>query len=156
MIGLRIVGSMLLVAAGVGGGFAAASHLRVHQVQIHNFARLLRYLAELLESQSLVGVELLSRAANCAEYAQFCPEGAEALSQLIPPRSLPDFLQQELHTALAVAEESPRKTVCSALHRLSALCEEEAGAQAAHCRTILRLWPRLGGCLGAMAAILLW
>ena len=104
----------------------------------------------------MAGPELLYRAARCTAFAPFCPAGAEALSQLALPPSLPRTLQGELCSALAAAEESPRQTACAALRRLSALCEEEAAVQAAHCRKARQLWPRLGGCLGAMAAILLW
>ena len=104
----------------------------------------------------MAGPELLYRAARCTAFAPFCPAGAEALSQLALPPSLPRTLQGELCSALAAAEESPRQTACAALRRLSALCEEEAAVQAVHCRKARQLWPRLGGCLGAMAAILLW
>lgn len=58
--------------------------------------------------------------------------------------------------AAARAEEAPRLTACAALHRLASRCEAQSAEAAEHCRTARRLWPRLGGCLGAMAAILLW
>lgn len=153
---LRAIGSLLLALAGAGGGWAAAARLAKRQQQAHSFARLLGYLADLLEAQALAGPELLYRAARCTAFAPFCPAGVEALSQLALPPSLPRTLQGELCSALAAAEESPRQTACAALRRLSALCEEEAAVQAAHCRKARQLWPRLGGCLGAMAAILLW
>ena len=40
--------------------------------------------------------------------------------------------------------------------KLAALCEAEADELAARAHDARRLWPRLGGCLGVLAAILLW
>ena len=111
---LRAIGSLLLALAGAGGGWAAAARLAKRQQQAHSFARLLGYLADLLEAQALAGPELLYRAARCTAFAPFCPAGAEALSQLALPPSLPRTQQGELCSALAAAEESPRQTACAA------------------------------------------
>ena len=78
------------------------------------------------------------------------------LSALRPPDCLPDALCREIAETLAAAEESPRLTACAALRRLAALCEAEADELAARAHDARRLWPRLGGCLGVLAAILLW
>lgn len=59
---LRAIGSLLLALAGAGGGWAAAARLAKRQQQAHSFARLLGYLADLLEAQALAGPELLYRA----------------------------------------------------------------------------------------------
>ena len=48
---LRTAGALLLILAGAGGGFAAAARIGTQQRQCHAFARLLAYLAELLEAQ---------------------------------------------------------------------------------------------------------
>ena len=82
--------------------------------------------------------------------------GTAALSALRPPDCLPDALCREIAETLAAAEESPRLTACAALRRLAALCEAEADELAARAHDARRLWPRLGGCLGVLAAILLW
>ena len=132
---LRTAGALLLILAGAGGGFAAAARIGTQQRQCHAFARLLAYLAELLEAQGLAGPELLA---------------------LRPPDCLPDALCREIAETLAAAEESPRLTACAALRRLAALCEAEADELAARAHDARRLWPRLGGCLGVLAAILLW
>lgn len=120
---LRLLGTLLLLLAGMGGGFAAAARAENSRRQLHSFARLLTYLAELLDAQALTGPELLRRAAQDPAFAVFCPAPGESLS---------------------------------ALHRLASRCEAQSAEAAEHCRTARRLWPRLGGCLGAMAAILLW
>lgn len=153
---LRIAGFLLLVCAGAGGGFAAAAQLAENRRQAHTFARLLCRLAELLDAQATAGPELLRRAVRCGEFAAFCPPGAAGLSDLTPPPCLPDALRAEIGENLSAAEESPRPAACAALRRLAALCEEEAAELADRARAARRLWPRLGACLGAMAAILLW
>ena len=113
-------------------------------------------LAELLDAQALTGPELLRRAAQDPAFAVFCPAPGESLSALTPPACMPDALRQEVQSSLSAAEEAPRLTACAALHRLASRCEAQSAEAAEHCRTARRLWPRLGGCLGAMAAILLW
>ena len=46
---LRLLGTLLLLLAGMGGGFAAAARAENSRRQLHSFARLLTYLAELLD-----------------------------------------------------------------------------------------------------------
>ena len=144
---LRLLGTLLLLLAGMGGGFAAAARAENSRRQLHSFACLLTYLAELLDAQALTGPELLRRAAQDPAFAVFCPAPGESLSALTPPACMPDALRQEVQSSL---------TACAALHRLASRCEAQSAETAEHCRTARRLWPRLGGCLGAMAAILLW
>ena len=145
---LRLLGTLLLLLTGMGGGFAAAARAEN--------SRLLTYLAELLDAQALTGPELLRRAAQDPAFAVFCPAPGESLSALTPPACMPDALRQEVQSSLSAAEEAPRLTACAALHRLASRCEAQSAEAAEHCRTARRLWPRLGGCLGALAAILLW
>ena len=111
---------------------------------------------ELLDAQALTGPELLRRAAQDPAFTVFCPAPGESLSALTPPTCMPDALRQEVQSSLSAAEEAPRLTACAALHRLASRCEAQSAEAAEHCRTARRLWPRLGGCLGALAAILLW
>ena len=153
---LRLLGTLLLLLAGMGGGFAAAARAENSRRQLHSFARLLTYLAELLDAQALTGPELLRRAAQDPAFAVFCPAPVESLSALTPPACMPDALRQEVQSSLSAAEEAPRLTACAALRRLAALCEAEADELAARAHDARRLWPRLGGCLGVLAAILLW
>lgn len=153
---LRLLGTLLLLLAGMGGGFAAAARAENSRRQLHSFARLLTYLAELLDAQALTGPELLRRAAQDPAFAVFCPAPGESLSALTPPACMPDALRHELQSSLSAAEEAPRQTACAALHRLASRCEAQSAEAAELCRTARRLWPRLGGCLGALAAILLW
>ena len=149
---LRLLGTLLLLLAGMGGGFAAAARAENSRRQLHSFARLLTYLAELLDAQALTGPELLRRAAQDPAFVVFCPAPGESLSALTPPACMPDALRQEVQSSLSAAEEAPRLTACAALHRLASRCEAQSAEAAEHCRTARRLWPRLGGCLGALAA----
>ena len=148
---LHAAGGILLLCTGTGFGFTAAARIRDCQRQLHSLSRLFGYLAELLNAQALAGPELLHRAARRLEFADFCPAGAAALADL----QLPSCLCEALQT-LRSAEESPRLTACAALHRLAALCEEEACSRAEQYRAARLLWPRLGACLGVLTAILLW
>ena len=68
---LRLLGTLLLLLAGMGGGFAAAARAENNRRQLHSFARLLTYLAELLDAQALTGPELLRRAAQDPAFAVF-------------------------------------------------------------------------------------
>ena len=91
---LRLLGTLLLLLAGMGGGFAAAARAENSRRQLHSFARLLTYLAELLDAQALTGPELLRRAAQDPAFAVFCPAPGESLSALTPPACMPDTLRQ--------------------------------------------------------------
>lgn len=151
---LRGTGCLLLLCAGIGGGFAVPAHIKERQRQVSVFARLLDYLAEMLDAQALTGPELLQRAARSPDFAVFCPAGT--LAGLALPEGLPNALQSEIRETLVAAEESPRLSACAALHRLAKRCEAEAAVQAERYSAARRLWPRLGACLGALTAILLW
>ncbi|MBS1313700.1 MAG: hypothetical protein HP037_08600, partial [Subdoligranulum sp.] len=60
---LRLLGTLLLLLAGMGGGFAAAARAETSSRQLHSFAPLLTCVAELLDAQALTGPERLRRAA---------------------------------------------------------------------------------------------
>ena len=107
---LRLLGTLLLLLAGMGGGFAAAARAENSRRQLHSFACLLTYLAELLDAQALTGPELLRRAAQDPAFAVFCPAPGESLSALTPPACIPDALRQEVQSSLSAAEEAPRCT----------------------------------------------
>lgn len=152
----QILGSCLLVLCGAGCGLAAAAHRQNTLRELHTFAQFLRYLSGLLGTQALPGAELLHRAARCRDFAAFCPPGAQALSGIRLPANLPDALRQEITQTLTLAEESPRALACAALDRLAARCDAACTQREPQARTAQQLLPRLGACLGAVAAILLW
>ena len=78
------------------------------------------------------------------------------------PETLPPEKRQSLRPAYLgstywkVMTSPAFLTACAALHRLAALCEEEACSRAEQYRAARLLWPRLGACLGVLTAILLW
>ena len=153
---LRLAGALLLGCAGAGIGLSAAARRADCLREIHTFARLLNYLAALLEAQALTGQELLHRAARSPDFAAFCPPGAQALVELCPPAALSAALREEMIAELTAAAESPRPHACAALRRLATLCEADCRQREEACRTARRLWPKFGGCLGLLAAILAW
>lgn len=106
---LRLLGTLLLLLAGMGGGFAAAARAENSRRQLHSFARLLTYLAELLDAQALTGPELLRRAAQDPAFAVFCPAPGESLSALTPPACMPDALPHG-PAAMAAAGGLSRRT----------------------------------------------
>ena len=79
-----------------------------------------------------------------------------ALSLISTHQGYSESEQRIVDYILEHQSEAPRLTACAALHRLASRCEAQSAEAAEHCRTVRRLWPRLGGCLGALAAILLW
>lgn len=141
---------------GGGVGLSLIHRRQLQQQAIHRFARLLEYLADLLEVQALTGEELLRRAARYPEFAASCPPRGRALSALYLPPGLPPPLQHELQESLHIAESSSRRTACTLLNRMAALCYAQSQQLTVQITAGRRLWPSLGICLGALTAIVLW
>ena len=75
---LRLLGTLLLLLAGMGGGFAAAARAENSRRQLHSFARLLTYLAELLDAQALTGTGAITpRSAGPGVYRFLSRTGRE-------------------------------------------------------------------------------
>ena len=153
---LRLLGGVLLVAAGTGGGVAVYARKQRQWRQLHTFARLLDYLRELLAYQALNGRELLARAARYPAFARLGVTGGGTLAALPMPECLPAAVQLEIRQGLEQLALAPRASACATLRRLEALCEEAAAQKQEEARAARRLWPRLGACAGMLAAILLW
>ena len=137
---LHAAGGMLLLCAGMGFGFTAAAHIRDCQRQLHSLSRLFGYLAELLNAQALAGPAFAPRSALpgiCRLLPGGCCSSGRPAASILPARRPCGV--KPLQT-LRSAEESPRLTACAALHRLAALCEEEACSRAEQYRA--------AGCFG--------
>lgn len=156
MTALRVLGALLLVAAGTGGGFWAAQQKQRACDQVRTFARLLEYLGKLLEYQALPGAVLLVRAARYTGYAPRGAAGYGTLAELPVPPGLPQALQRELRDELSAIEELPRATACASLRRMASLCQGQARELQDQAREARRLWPRLGASAAALAVIVLW
>ena len=153
---LRVLGGLLLVAAGGGGGAALYGRKHRQWRQLHTWARLLGYLRELLACQPLNGRELLARAARYPAFARLGVEGCATLAALPLPDAFPPELRQELRQGLEQLALEPRSSACATLQRLERLCEQAAARKWEETQAARRLWPRLGACVGMLAAILLW
>lgn len=153
---LHMVGTIFLIAAGGGGGWAVYEHQKNVWQQLHTLSRLFRYLQELLSYQALSGEELLERAGNYPEFAQMGARSCRLLENLPLPAALSKAVREELRSSLRQLSMAPRANACGILERAASLCEEAAGQKREEAQSAKNLWPRLGGCLGALAAILLW
>lgn len=153
---LRILGGILLVAAGTGCGAAIYGRKHRQWQQLHTFARLMAYLGELLSYQPLSGRELLGRAARYPAFARLGVAKCCELATLPLPECLPLAAQMEVRQGLEQIALEPRANACTTLRHLESLCEEAAATRWEEAQAARRLWPRLGACAGMLAAILLW
>lgn len=151
----RLVGTLLLACAGAGLGVCGAMRRQKTEQQTRLFARLWTYLEELLTCRALTGPMLLRAAAENPAFAALALPQDGTLTAL-PLPGLPKALAGELHTSLAALSGSDRAAACAELHRMAELCRREADCQADRAARAMALWPRLGGCVGLLLAILLW
>ncbi len=152
---LKFVGGCLLACCGGGIGWLLACQKRRAARQIEAFIRFLQYIRESIYYRTLPGAAVLAAAARYAEYSPFFPEGAAAFSQIQPPDCLCSALGGELHAGLSALEIAPRQTACDTLDHLAELCRRTGQrVQESACQA-MRLYPRLGICLGSLIAILL-
>ena len=153
---LHIVGTALLIAAGGGGGWAVCTYQKNTRQQLHTLSRLFRYMQELLSYQALSGEELLKRAGDYPEFAQIGVRSCCVLEKLPLPETLQGTVREEIQSSLRQLSMAPRTNACAILERAASLCGESAEQKHRELLEAKKLWPRLGGCLGALAAILLW
>ena len=126
---LRILGGILLVAAGTGCGAAIYGRKHRQWQQLHTFARLMAYLGELLSYQPLSGRELLGRAARYPAFARLGVAKCCELAALPLPECLPLAVQLEVRQGLEQIALEPRTNACTTLRHLESLCEEAAAAR---------------------------
>lgn len=153
---LRFVGALLLILAGAGSGMAVYSHKYSCWRQLYTFSRFLQYLEETLTYQALTGTQLLRRAERYPEFAQIGLARCRELTDVPLPASMPEPLRQEVRSNLEQLAFESRTSACSTLQRMARLCEDAATEKQSEASGALKLWPRLGACLGVFAAILLW
>lgn len=152
---LKLWGALLLVLAGTGGGISAAVARRTRWQQAQRFAMLLEYLWQAVRYRALPAQEVLAMAALRTEFSDFGLENCTAFSQIRPPAALRGTMEAELQSGLRELEYAPRESACRTLQYLAALCRDIERRTGEEARRALKLYPRLGGCLGLLAAILL-
>ena len=151
----RLAGMALLALAGAGGGWSLYRRRLVQWQTVAAFVRLLDALRDTVYYRALPCEEALARAAETPAFAPFRLEHCRSFDQITLPPVLEKSCGPELREGLASLAAAPRDSACRTLSALSALCRrvgEDCRQQAEQTR---RLAPRLGGCLGLLAAILL-
>lgn len=152
---LRFLGAVMLAGACTGGGFALAGQRRAAWQRVHTFCALLEYLDGGIRYQGLPGSQLLAGAADDARFETFDLAGCADLAAVPVPAALGAPLTVQARQTLAILCSAPLAQVCAALDRLLAQCrarERELGSAAGDA---LRLYPRLGFCLGLVLVLLL-
>lgn len=151
----KVSGALLLTLSGVGGGVAAAARSRERWHQVRRFAALLEYFRQAVHYRAIPAADVLATAALRGDFAGFGLEQCDSFSQIRLPAVLQRCVGTEIRDGLRELECAPRESACRTLQHLTSLCgqiEREVGAEATRA---YRLYPRLGGCVGLLAAILL-
>ena len=150
---LRLLGFFLMVGSGAGVGMTLYWQKRESWRQIRCFVNFLEYLLLAIRYQAVPGEELLYQASLRPEFAVLHLQACETFAQIPPPSGLTEGAKAELTRGLAQLAEIPHEAACRTLEQLLALCrgyETEASRIASQARV---LYPKLGFCLGLMAAI---
>lgn len=150
----RLFGVLLLALAGYGAGLSFAMRKKEQSSTIRSFARLLEYLARSIAFRSAAGDVLLENAAAYPEYASLCKGGCRYLDELEVPQEIPPALAAEVRALLKESGVLPREELCRGMERLAAQCRTAAEETGQEAQKMNVLYPRLGGCLGAMVGIL--
>lgn len=155
-ITVKIAGTALLLLTCGGAGFAVYTHQLYRWQRLHTMARLFEYWQGLLSYQALAGEELLRRAETYDEFRSLQLGQYRVLEELSLDDMQPKTLRLEIQSGLQEMASAPRTLACRTLHRMAELCESEARVRRQEAGRIKSLGPRLGVCLGALIAILLW
>lgn len=155
MTALRLLGAFLLAATGWGAGWGAAQAARRQWRELHTFVRLLEHLRDDLICRALPGDELLASASLYPEFSPLALGTCRSLAALPLPDALDTARQMEIRAGLQGICLAPREQAAAALERLAKLCREAEEEKHTAAGTARALYPRLGLCLGVMAAILL-
>lgn len=152
---LKFLGGGLLVLCGGGIGWTSACRKRESARRIAAFERFLQYVLEAIRFRRLPGSIVLAMAARHEDFTFFCSDKTVVFSQVRLPDCLEGDLGNELREGLRTLETATCQNACDTLSHLSELCRRaEARAQADALRA-QRLYPRMGACLGLLAAIVL-
>lgn len=152
---LKFLGGSLLVLCGGGIGWTSACRKKEEAHRIETFVRFLQYVQEAVRYRCLPGTVVLTMAAQHREFAEFCPDVLPAYSKIKPPACLEEHFGRELREGLQTLETTSRQSACEILDHLCEVCRY-AGKQARDSAgQAQRLYPRVGACMGLLAAIVL-
>ena len=155
MSALRFLGAVLLAGACTGGGLALAGQKRATWQRVHSFCALLEHLYGGIRYQGLPGPQLLAGAAGDERFATFGLAGCSDLAAIPVPAALGPALAAQAKQTLDELCKAPLAQVCAALERLLEQCRERERELNNAVGDALRLYPRLGFCLGLVLVLLL-
>lgn len=154
VLAIRTVGMSLLVLAGGGVGFSLYWQKREIWCRASCFVHLLEYLLLGIQYQAMPCEELLQQAALQTEFVSLDLGNCRTFDQISIPAGLPEATREELTRGLTRLSEVPHEVACRTLEQLLALCRScEQSTQEAAFRA-RALYPKLGFCIGLLAAIL--
>lgn len=151
---LHLTGALVLTAVGFGGGALMYLQKRTAWRQAHDFVRLLDYLLLAVRYRAIPCEDLLAMAAQNPAFTSLGLDGCRAFLEIPIPPPFVQALGRELQEGFADLENAPQSQACDTLTRMITLCrstEQEKRNTATQARA---LYPKLGACLGLMAAIL--
>lgn len=152
---MQFWGVLLLTLTGWGVGCTAAQRQKDGWRQLHTFVRLLQRLHTDIAYHALPTEELLCEAAKDPSFASMDLASCRSLEELPVPKTLGEPFCSEAHSELAQLCAAPKQEVCCGLQRLIELCSGTADECLARANSAGKLYPRLGACCGAVAALLL-
>lgn len=152
---LYLTGGMLLAVCGAGAGYGLALTQRRRWQISRAFGRLLEYIGTAIQYQNMTGAELFARASQYPEFDCLKLGTVLRFGELVPPSVFSDGIRGELAVDLCALESASRETACNLLNRMVAICGTQETSLHRTADTALHLYPRLGGCAGMLAAILL-
>lgn len=152
---LCLTGGLLLVVCGAGVGFVLAQAEREKWRSAHAFSRLLQYAEDSIRYKGVPAEEVLRAAAAYPEFARLGLGSCSRFGELAVPQSFSDAMGRELRDNLFSLEACGRESACKTIEGMILLCRSREDILEQNAQNAMRLYPRLGGCIGALAAILL-
>lgn len=150
-----LTGGILLIACGAAGGFLLAVQDQNKWRAAHAFLRLLEYTRDSIRYKGCPAEEVFAAAAAYPEFARLEFSSCLRFKELPIPEVFEPALRRELQGSLQALESCGRESACQTLESMARLCRPREETLQENARAALRLYPRLGGCLGALAAIVL-
>lgn len=152
---LCLIGGGLLTACGTAGGFVLATMDQNKWRTAHAFIRLLEYTRDTIRYRGCPAEEVLSAAASYPEFTCLGLAQCHRFAEVPVPGVFEPTERQELQTDFTALESCGRESACQTLEGMLWLCRPREETLHAGACLSMRLYPRLGGCIGILAAILL-
>ena len=152
---LYLFGAVLLAAAGAGGGTCLALRARRRWQDAHAFGRLLDYLHGAIRYRTLTAAKCCRKPPPTPNLPALAWRTATAWAGWSRPTPLSRRCGRNFAPTWKPWKAPRGDTACEMLCRMADLCRQAETGLRRQADAALRLYPRLGGCAGALAAILL-